>query len=224
MSNNVPKGELSAFQRWEMASFDEKQPAHVAEPLVVAQLSDEDAEQARESARLEGYARGYEEAYALGLQEGKHDGFAESAADMAAQVSSLAQLSHSLAEQIANASAHMGQDLLTLAIDLAQAMTRHKFDIDPEIILPIVREAIEQLPALQQSAQLIVHPDDALIIKNQMGGELEKNGWRIIADSHIQRGGCKLESPQNLLDATVATRWQRLTDALTKNIVTPDRE
>ncbi|CAN5795165.1 flagellar assembly protein FliH [soil metagenome] len=223
MSSIVPKGELSAFQRWEMASFDEKRPTQIAEPLMVAKVSDEDVEKARESARLEGYAKGYEEAYALGLQQGKIDGLAESTADMAKQVSSLAQLSNSLSEQMANASENMGQDLLSLAIDLAQAMTKHKLDIDPEIILPIVREAIEKLPSMQQSAQLILHPDDAIIVKDQMGNELEKNGWRIMTDSHIERGGCKLESSQNLLDATVATRWHRLTDALMKNIAAPDR-
>ena len=59
MSSIVPKGELSAFQRWEMASFDEKRPAHIAEPLIVAKVNDEDVERARESARLEGYAKGY---------------------------------------------------------------------------------------------------------------------------------------------------------------------
>ncbi|MDO8651606.1 MAG: flagellar assembly protein FliH [Undibacterium sp.] len=217
MSSIVPKGELSAFQRWEMTSFDEERPAPKAEQVTVAKIDTENADKAREIARLEGYASGYQEGYAFGLQEGKTDGFAVSQEEMNAQISTLQQVNLSLSEQIVSANQSIGQDLLNLAIELAQAMVKIKLEIDPEIIISLVKEAIEQLPSMQQPAQLILHPDDAAIIKSHIGAELDKAGWRIMVDAHIERGGCKLETAHNLLDATVNTRWQRLTDALKKN-------
>lgn len=217
MSSIVPKGELSAFQRWEMTSFDEERPAPKAEQVTIAKIDTENADKAREIARLEGYASGYQEGYASGLQEGKTDGFAASQEEMNAQISTLQQVNLSLSEQIVSANQSIGQDLLNLAIELAHAMVKIKLEIDPEIIISLVKEAIEQLPSMQQPAQLILHPDDAAIIKNHIGTELDKAGWRIMVDAHIERGGCKLETAHNLLDATVNTRWQRLTDALKKN-------
>lgn len=222
MSNIVPKGELSAFQRWEMTSFDER-PVQKTEPLVLAKVDTESTDKDRETARLEGYASGYQEGYASGLQEGKNDGFVAAQEDMNVQIATFQQIAVGLSEQIANANQSIGQDLLNLALELAQAIIKNHLAIDPESIIPLVKEAIEQLPSMQQPAQLILHPDDAVIIKNHLGNELEKTGWRILSDTHMERGGCKLETAHNLLDATVNTRWQRLTDAFKKNIPSLDQ-
>lgn len=224
MSNLVPKGELSAFQRWEMTSFNEEAPVKLTEkPVVVASISQEESAQIKENARLEGYALGYQEAYAAGLQEGKNDGFAESKAEMDAQIADLRQISTNMSEQIRKANLSIGDDLLNLAIELAQAMTKSIMEIDRNLINPIVRDAIEKIPSIQQPAQLSLHPDDATIIRNNMGEELDKAGWRIMLDPHMQRGGCKLETAHNLLDATIDTRWQLLTDALRHNTSSMDQ-
>jgi flagellar assembly protein FliH len=225
MSNLVPKGELSAFQRWEMTSFNEEAPVKkLAEILpVVASVSQEETAQIKENARLEGYALGYQEAYAAGLQEGKNDGFAESKVEMDAQIADLRQISTNMSEQMRLANLSIGEDLLNLAIELAQAMTKSAMEIDRGLIIQIVRDAIEKIPSIQQPAQLSLHPDDATIIRNNMGEDLDKAGWRIMLDPHMQRGGCKLETAHNLIDATIDTRWQLLTDALRRNTSTMDQ-
>ncbi len=45
-----------------------------------------------------------------------------------------------------------------------------------------------------------------------------KAGWRVIDDPTIERGGCKVDTASNQIDATVASRWQRLSLALGKDI------
>ncbi|QJQ04858.1 hypothetical protein EJG51_002195 [Undibacterium piscinae] len=148
MSNLVPKGELSAFQRWEMTSFNEAAPVKkLPETLpVVASVSQEETAQIKENARLEGYALGYQEAYAAGLQEGKSDGFAESKVEMDAQIADLRQINTNMSEQIRLANLSIGEDLLNLAIELAQAMTKSAMEIDRDLIVQIVRDAIEKNP------------------------------------------------------------------------------
>lgn len=223
MSSVIPKGELSAFQRWEMTSFNEVKPSQLAEQIDQAKIRQDDANAVREQARAEGYAQGYQEAYAAGLIEGKKDGLAEGKEEMAAQIAKMQELVTNMSEQIGLANRDIGQDLLNLAIELAQAMTKNTLNVDPEAIIPIVKDAIEQIPSIQQPAQLILHPDDAAIIKSHMGDDLDKAGWRIKTDLHIERGGCKLETAHNLLDATVDTRWQRLTEAIKRNDVTANQ-
>jgi flagellar assembly protein FliH len=80
-----------------------------------------------------------------------------------------------------------------------------------------VREAIEYLPVLQQPALLILNPEDAPVVREGIAEELDKGGWRVIEDPTIARGGCKVDTASNQIDATVQARWQRLTLALGKD-------
>ena len=52
-----------------------------------------------------------------------------------------------------------------------------------------------------------------------MGDELEKSGWRLVEDEQILRGGCKIDTASNQIDAQAPARWARLAAALGKNDV-----
>jgi flagellar assembly protein FliH len=93
-------------------------------------------------------------------------------------------------------------------------MVRTALDVKPELILAVVREAIDYLPTLQQPAILTLHPDDALIVKGSIGHELDKSGWRVVEDANIARGGCRVDSDIGLVDATIEERWRRAVAAL----------
>ena len=108
--------------------------------------------------------------------------------------------------------------MLELALHLARGMVRTAFEVKPDLILPVVREAIDYLPNLQQPALLMLHPEDALIVKSGIGHELDKNGWRIVEDDSIARGGCRVDTASNQIDAQIGARWQRLTHALGKDL------
>jgi flagellar assembly protein FliH len=88
--------------------------------------------------------------------------------------------------------------------------------VKPEHVIPIVAEAIHYLPSLQQPALLFLHPEDAVLVKDLMGEELAAGGWRIV-EEQMDRGGCRIETASNQIDAGTATRWQRLMAAFGKN-------
>jgi flagellar assembly protein FliH len=90
--------------------------------------------------------------------------------------------------------------------------------VKPELILPIVRDAIDVLPSVQQPAMLMLNPDDAAVVRAAIGDDLAKEGWRIAEDPDIERGGCRLDTASNQVDAQVESRWARLTQALGKNV------
>jgi flagellar assembly protein FliH len=79
-----------------------------------------------------------------------------------------------------------------------------------------VREAIRYLPAVQQPAILVLHPDDAPYVKERLQDELAQADWRIVEDPDVQRGGCRVETATNQIDASIGTRWQRIARALGK--------
>ncbi|WP_395007748.1 flagellar assembly protein FliH [Undibacterium sp.] len=214
MSNALPKGQQTAFQRWEMASFGDERPAHLERVAQATKVSEAEIAAIKEQARNEAYTAAYKEAYTLGYQEGQTAGSLEMQAQTKQALAGIESLKHNFQQQLAQAHQDIGQDLLSLAIDLAGAMTKHQFEHHSEAIMEIVKDAIEMLPAIHQPAQIFLHPDDLNLIREFMGSGLEKDGWRLISDSHLTRGGCRIETGQNLIDSTYETRWARLTDAL----------
>jgi flagellar assembly protein FliH len=224
MSDALPKKAQSAYQRWEMASFDEVRPAALkvdrdvaaanAESLAVAAQR---LASAREEARVEGRAAGMAEGYAAGLAAGRAAGLDEGRAQAAQEKNHLQQIAASFGSAVAQAEQRMAEELLDLALDLARAMLKSALAVRPELVLPIVGEAVHYLPSLAQPAMLFLHPDDAVLVKNHMGNELASAGWRLVEDAHIERGGCRVETASNQIDGSIATRWQRLAGALGKN-------
>jgi flagellar assembly protein FliH len=234
----ISKEFQSAYQRWEMTSFGDERPSARAqreaaeaaaaaarayeppppsEPLIQLPTAEE-LEAIRAAAREEGYAEGLDAGQADGHAAGYEEGLALGRAEAAEELEHLRQLATTFGDAVTQADEAIANDVLELALHLARGMVRTAFDVKPDLILPVVREAIDYLPNLQQPALLMLHPEDALIVKSSIGHELDKSGWRIVEDESIARGGCRVDTASNQIDAQIASRWQRLTLALGKNI------
>jgi flagellar assembly protein FliH len=178
----------------------------------------EEIEAIREAARQEGYAEGHAEGLAAGHASGYQDGLDQGRAEAAGELTHLQDLAVSFGDAVTAADETISNDVLELALHLARNMVRTAFEVRPELIIPVVRQAVDYLPTLQQPALLILHPEDALIVQGSIGPELEKTGWRIVQDEGIARGGCRVDTASNQIDAQIASRWQRLTQALGKDL------
>ena len=232
----IPKELQSAYQRWEMASFDKERrdsqralqreeqaapaPAEIVPQVVLPSV--EEIEAMREAARQEGYLQGLQEGREQGYAEGRAQGYADGAEagqiESAAELENMRSVAATFGDAVAAADETIAADVLELALRLARGMVRTAFEVRPDLIVPIVREAIGYLPVLQQPALLSLHPEDALIVRQGMADELTKGGWRIIEDAGIARGGCKVETASNQIDAQAQARWHRLTHALGANV------
>lgn len=232
----IPKEQQSAYQRWEMTSFGDNRPSTLAQRIAeqeaaaaaavppsidlpqIALPSVEELEAMREAARQDGYAQGLEEGRATGHAEGYADGARQGKQQAEHELEQLRSIAATFSDAVNAADETIAADVLELALRLARGMVRTAFDVRPELILEVVRDAIDRLPALQQPAVMTLNPEDAVLVREGMADELAKGGWRIIEDSHIARGGCKVETASNQIDAQAQARWQRLTHALGANV------
>jgi flagellar assembly protein FliH len=236
----MSKDTQGAFKRWEMTSFGDERPSTLAARIQAEERAAASAaasaaaaaaaslpsmpamqlptaaelEALREGARAEGYAEGLEEGRAAGRAEAYEAGRAE----MAAEMDSLRAVAATFSGAVAAADETIASDVLDLALHLARSMVRTAFTVRPELIIPIVREAIDYLPVLQQPAILALNPDDIEIVRAALGDELDKGGWRVVADPQVGRGGCKVDTASNQIDAQAAARWTRLAHSLGKNV------
>jgi flagellar assembly protein FliH len=108
----------------------------------------------------------------------------------------------------------VAQDMLTLSLEIARQMVQQTIKVNPEILLNVINSAISSLPHFNQGAHLIMHPDDAALVREKMGEQLAHSGWKIFENAQIERGGVKVETANSQIDATVATRWQHIATAL----------
>lgn len=240
MSNTlVPKEQLSAYQRWEMTSFGDERPSSVAKRAAAAaspsvpmapMVTAEEAERIRHNAAQEGYAagheaglaqgqdQGYENGMALGYSEGHAQALAEGRAEAARETAWLRQVAENFGTAVTHANELVAQDVLDLALDLGKAILKTALAARPELLLPVVRDAIDYLPNLQQPALLHLDPEDLLLVREHIGEELAKAGWRLVEDPNIGRGGCRVETGSNQVDAAIAGRWQRLAASLGRDL------
>lgn len=199
----IPKEGLTAFERWELPSFDAF-PTSKSSPgsRNNAQLTVAELDNLRQQTHNEGYTQGRNTGYAAGVKQ---------AHDEAMQLHALVQNLQGALNQFDE---RMAQSLLDLSLEIAQQMVRETLEVKPEVILKIVSDAISSLPHFNQNAHLILHPDDAELVRKQMGEQLSHTGWKIFTDAQIRRGGCRVETSHSQVDATVEARWRRIVEAI----------
>ncbi|HQN64397.1 MAG TPA: flagellar assembly protein FliH [Methylophilus sp.] len=212
MSNmSVPKEQQTAYQRWEMSAFSQPDTAVHSNS---AKKKTPDASAAKisevfESIRKEAYSKGMQEGFAVGLAKAK-----DYAEDDRQRFTTLA---NAFEEALKLNDEKIEENILALALDIAKAMLKTKLQVDREAILPVVKEAMHYLPYVQKPARIFVHHEDARILREQLGDELSEQVWLIQEDNNIERGGCVVETGANQIDATNATRWKRISEALAQS-------
>ncbi|MBG6070489.1 MULTISPECIES: flagellar assembly protein FliH [unclassified Polaromonas] len=216
----------TAWQRWEMTSFAQDMQSGAAQaapepelqPLEPALLIDEaELARLRLEAQKTGEAEGHKQGYARGLAEGHAAGLAAGLAATQAQAGQLQALTLALPAALRLAESSVADDLLALALDVARQVLGQALTAEPQAILAVVHELLQAEPALSGAPQLLLHPDDAALVKELLADDLNAAGWRLRADAQITRGGCRVTASSGERDATVQARWERVAAALARS-------
>lgn len=171
-----------------------------------------------EAGRAAGDAAGREAGYAAGLETGQTHGRAAAQLEVEQFQTLLAGL-----EQARQAyEAEMAQPILEIALAVARQMLRTTLAAEPERILALIRDALNSLPELQGNLRLELHPDDLALVQAMLVNETVSGQWRLEPNADISRGGCKISSANLDLDLTLASRWQRIVEALGRGEISLD--
>lgn len=173
------------------------------EPIETSVIAEPDPE-ILEQARAQGYA--------LGLADGarqREQSALQEAQELRDVMAGMARLRTELESALAD-------EVLNLAISMARQIVREALALRPEAIVPVLRDALQVLPALDRQTVLHLHPDDATLVRPLLDQdpELAQTTWKIVEDGRMERGGCRLETPESEVDATLSARWARVLAAL----------
>jgi flagellar assembly protein FliH len=232
-SNYIPKENLRAYTRWQADDFgappisppapkndatpkaEATSPASPAEAEIVpveqvALPTAEDLERIHEEARQGGYQAGYDAGYPVGHAEGRQAGLAEAEMRMA-EIHALCQGLNEALQQFDQA---MAESVLACALEVAGQLTRTVIRVQPEILLPTIREALAALPMHHGPVTLLVAPSEAAMARAHLETSFAQDGWKIQEDADITPGGCRLRAGSSEVDATLETRWRRVLEAI----------
>ncbi|WP_186406295.1 flagellar assembly protein FliH [Candidatus Accumulibacter aalborgensis] len=221
MTHWIPKEKLTAYQRWEVAAFDEQERTTAApppaepppeRPPVEASIEPESQPQEPLLAlpTAEAIERMHREAHASGYA----DGYQEGSLAAQAEVAKITTLMNHLQEALGGIDQGVADQLLALAIEIANQVLRQSLRVQPDLLLPVVREAVTTLHTHHGQPLLFVHPDDATLVRSHLGDQLSHHHWRIVEDATLTAGGCRVELGDSEVDATVETRWRRVIEAI----------
>jgi flagellar assembly protein FliH len=202
----IPGEEVGAVAQWDFAAVD------TASILLAAQ------DQAREAAaqggrddalRQEGYAQGFAQAQAqAALQTQQRIAeFTRNQGEEAAR--RLAALFASTTLQLQQSEQAIAQGVLELACELARQVLRQELSVNPNVLQPVVREALSLLLTDSKSAVVRMNPLDLEVLEEPLRTEFSSLSLTLLADARVDRGGCLVESAGTVVDATVEKRWIR---------------
>lgn len=203
----IPKKQLSSFQKWELGSFETNLANNTT------QLDESVDQVAKETISLPTaeqieaiYQQAKNEGYQAGYQEGKQHATVE----METTIQHLQVLMVKFEEELQHIDQTVAQELLELAIEFARKIVTQSLELKPELIIPIIQDAIQHLPSAMQPLHIILHPEDATLVRIQLENQLSHSKWKIYENSQIERGGCKVEAGGCEIDATLTSRWKTI--------------
>ena len=106
------------------------------------------------------------------------------------------------------------EQVLELAVALARGIAGAALDVRREAILPVLQQALRELPSATQRVEVMLHPEDLPVVAGYLETGDAGPRCQLVADPAIAPGGCRIATEQCDIDATVPSRWKRLMASL----------
>lgn len=238
MSDKQPSSELIRLQAgdvlnvWDLPSFDDPSRATAVTEAVetaaehesvqseeviaedVKPLTLEDVEAVRQDAWNEGFSTGEKD----GFHAGQLKATQEAHDVLAAKVAALDGIMQQFFEPIAQQDQQIEEALLDLITRISSQVIQRELSVDSSQIKQVVRESLKLLPASSDVVRVYVNPQDFEQIKTLR--ERHEEHWKIIEDDDLLPGGCRFESVNTRIDASIETRIEHIA----KQILEQQRE
>lgn len=189
----------------------ESSPAEPQQPAglpTAAQL-----EELTTQAHQEGYERGQAEGFEYGHREGVEAGHRE----IQERLQYFDQVLGKLEKPFEDLDEQVEREVVTLVIAMVRQLVRREVKTDPGQVVGVVREALGVLPVNARRIRVLLHPDDAELVREAYSLGDNDQKWQIVEDPVIQRGGCRIYTENSQIDATLESRLNSLIAPLLAN-------
>lgn len=178
-------------------------------------------DQAQKEGFDQGKADGFHQGHAEGYEAGKQQGFTELREQLEREQARFRRLADALMQPISEQDNDIERYLVDMVTTLTKAVVQRELATDTSHILSLVEQSIAALPVGSPHVNIVVHSDDADVIRNYATASGKE--WRVHADDSISAGGCLVSTPDSRVDFTVEKRLQQVLEQFTsKQLAAPD--
>ena len=163
----------------------------------------------RQKGHAEGFAEGFAQGHAKAILQGEHQLQAYIDGQGRKSAAQFAQLLQSAQDQLAQSQQVMARGVLELACELARQVLRHELSVNPNVVLPVVREGLTLLADDSKGAVVRLNPLDLEVLEDTLQTEFSSLSLTLTPDSSIARGGCRISSAGAVIEGDLHTRWRR---------------
>ncbi|RYC43158.1 flagellar assembly protein FliH [Pectobacterium zantedeschiae] len=193
----------------DMERFNEENTIPTLEDEL-ASLRENTMQQARETGFAQGHQQGYDAGYQEGLAKGQQQGLQNSLQQQQPIIEQMQNMVTEFQQTLDTLDSVIPARLMQLALTAAKQILGQPPVCDGNALLGQIQQLIQQEPMFSGKTQLRVHPSDLERVEQYLGPTLSLHGWRLLADSQLHPGGCKVSAEEGDLDASLATRWHEL--------------
>jgi len=187
----------SSIERWSLPLVE----GH----LIGRPTDDKKAQAAAEAiaciAREQAEQRGYEAGMAKAQAE-----MQPRLAELDARVKKLDALLSFVARPLQELDAEVEKTLLQLTLAVGKQLARRELRVDPAQVIAIIRESLQELPSTAREIRVLLHPEDAAIVRERLTTPVSERAWNIVEDPTMSRGGCLVRSETSTIDARLDSR------------------
>jgi len=189
----IPKEHVGEAAVWEFQSL-----AGNAAPTGTERLLSDRERRAYDRGRQEGFAAGRQAAMQIKAQHGRE----------------VALVLDDLRGRFAELEAEGAEQVLQLALAIARQVVRREVELDDAVVLPALREAVAAVIDQQSHPRVHLNPQDLEHLRPDLEADGLLKDCRFVPDEGVLPGGCRVETAQSDVDATLQSRWQRVLAAV----------
>lgn len=171
-----------------------------------------------EAIRQSGFTKGFEEGFAQGHAQATLEGqkqIADYIRNEGQQAAlQFAQLFKATQQQVSDAEQTIAQGILELACDIARQVIMRDLSINPNAVLPVIRESLAMVLSSGKIIAVRMNPADLEVLADDLKHEFSNLSLNLIPDTSLKRGGCLVEAAGSVIDGSVDRRWQRVVSSL----------
>jgi flagellar assembly protein FliH len=187
------------------------------------------ARQAEDKGYKEGFDKGREEGFPAGVQEGRQSAVEIVKKEISEQVrveagarikektarlaDTIAQIAEKIADEAERLKTTAREDLIKLAIALAERIVKKEIAIDPAVVKSNVQKAVE-LSIQKSDIEVVVNPADRELIEDFAGHITETfarvKRVKVVADDSVSMGSCLVRSGGGVVDMQIETQLEEI--------------
>lgn len=201
------------------------------EAAAIVQSAREEAERLTSGAAEAGYARGLEQGLTEGRERGQREAFEATTAEMRTRLDATIKAWNDAIERWERDRTRMlleaRRDVLDLALKLARKVVHRQIASDESIVQDQLAEALSFV-ARTSSLMVTINPADRELVERTMPATLAALGRAehvtLCDDADLPRGSCVVRTEGGVVDASIGTQLDRLTESLLPGAAAKHRE